>query len=148
MSQSNQVIELLTDAKGSFIHKEKLAAAGSTIVPGDLVEVTAAGELQAHSVAGGAAQNAYALANTANAGTIDDVYTVGSTVLYGIAHSGQEANARVAVAAAAIPNGSPVESAGDGTVRVLAAGVILGYANEAVDNSGGATIVRLSISIA
>jgi hypothetical protein len=148
MSQAQKTIELKTDEKGAFIHYEALAAAASTIVAGDLIEVTSAGEVREHSIAAGAGQNAYALANTANAGTIDDVYTVASTVLYGIGHAGQGVNARVAVGTAAIAIGDPVESAGDGTVQPLTGTNIMGYAQEAVDNSAGSATVRIKLTIA
>lgn len=148
MAQAQQVIELLTDEKGSTIHNERAAAAGSTIVPGDLVEVTSGDEVQEHSTAQGAAQNAYALTDLPVAGTIDDTYAVGATVRYGIAHSGQEINGRVAVGAPAIAIGDALESAGDGTLQAFTTGVILGYANEAVDNSAGSVVVRISFNVA
>lgn len=148
MAQALQVIELLTDTNGSPVNKEALSATGSAIVPGMLVEETSAGEVQEHSTAAGAAQNAYALTNLPVAGTIDDAYTAGVTCRYGVFSSGQGVNALVAAGATAIPAGSEVESAGDGTVRVLAAGEILGYAQAAVDNSGGGTTARIQITIA
>ena len=148
MAQANQVIELLTDTKGSTIHNEAKAAAGSAIVPGDLIEVTATGEVQEHSTAQGTGQNAYALTNLPNASTIDDAYAVGTLVRYGVAHSGQKINARVAIGAAAIAIGDALESAGDGTLQAFKTGAILGYANEAVDNSAGSVVARISINVA
>jgi hypothetical protein len=157
MSQEAQVIELLTDANGSFIHDEEVAASGSAIVPGMLVEEVAGGTVQEHSTAAANAQKLFALANIANGGTIDDVYAVGETVRYGAAHSGQKAFALVAASAIAIVRGDVLESAGDGTVRKATADAatdtsqrdsIVGYAREAVDNSGGGTTARLRIRVA
>lgn len=148
MSQEAQVIELLTDTNGSFIHSEALTATGSAIVPGDLVEITAAGEVQEHSTAAGAAQKAFALTNLPTAGTIDDAYAEGVTARYGIGHSGQVVFARVANGTAAIAQGEAVESAGDGTVQGVSGANIVGYANEAVDNAGGSEPVRISITLA
>jgi len=156
MSQEAQVIELLTDSNGSFIHDEELAASGSAIVPGMLVEEVAGGTVQEHSGAGLNAQKLFALANISNGGTIDDVYAVGETVRYGAAHSGQKAFALVGVVAA-IVRGDALESAGDGTLRKAVADAatdtaqrdsIVGYAREAVDNSGGSVDVRIKIRVA
>lgn len=157
MSQAAQVIELLTDINGSFIHEEALSASGSAIVPGDLVEETTAGEVQEHSTAAANAQRLIALTNLANASTIDDAYAVGETVRFGAAHSGQKAFMRVAASAPAIVIGDDLESAGDGSVRKAVADAatdtdqrdaIVAYAIEAVDNSGGGTTVRIKVRIA
>jgi len=157
MSQEAQVIELLTDANGSFIHNQALSAAGSAIVPGMLVEEIAAGTVQEHSTAAANAQKLFALTNTSNGGTIDDAYAVGETVRYGAGHSGQEVFALLAASATAVIIGTALESAGDGTVRLAVTDTatdttqrdsIVGYAIEAVDNSGGGTVVRLKIRLA
>ena len=156
MSEAAQVIELLTNMSGSFINNERLAASGSAIIPGMLVEEVG-GEVQEHSTAAANAQKLFALADTSNGGTIDDVYVVGATVRYGAAHSGQPAFALVAAAATAIIDGAALESAGNGTVRTATADAatdttqrdsIVGYAMEAVDNSGGGASVRIEIRVA
>lgn len=157
MAQAPQVIQLLTDTAGSFIHSEALSAAGSAIVPGMLVEELAAGTVQEHSVAAGNAQKLFALADLSNAGTIDDAYPVGANVRYGCAHSGQEVYALLAASAAAVVKGAPLQSAGDGTLRVLATSAatsqaqrngIVGYALEAVDNSAGGSLARIKVRVA
>ena len=146
MSQSAQVIALLTATSGAPIMNEGVADAATAIVPGMLVEETATGVIE-NSTPSAPAQKLFADTNPANGSTIDTVYPVGGLVRYGAYHSGQEVNALVAAGAAAIAKGDPVESAGDGT---LAGGfvAIIGYALEAVDNSGGATSARLAIRIA
>ncbi len=157
MAQEKQVIEILTDEKGSFIHEEALSAAASAIVPGMLIEELAAGTVQEHTTAAANAQRLFALANLANGETIDDAYGVGETVRYGAAHTGQKVFTLVAAAAAAIVIGNALESAGDGTVRIAAADAatdtaqrdaIVGYAVEAVDNSGGGTTARIAMRVA
>ena len=157
MAQAKQVIEILTDEKGSFIHEERLSAAASAIVPGMLIEELAAGTVQEHSTAAANAQRLFALANLANGETIDDAYGAAETVLYGAAHTGQKVFTLVAAAAAAIVIGDVLESAGDGTVRIATADAatdtaqrdaIVGYAVEAVDNSGGGTTARIAIRVA
>ena len=157
MSDPAQVIELLTDVNGSFIHEEKLSAAASAIIPGHLVEETTAGTVQENSTAAANAQRLFALTDLTVGGTIDDVYAVASTVRYGAAHTGQKVFGLVAAAAAAIVIGDALESAGDGTLRKALADAatdtaqrdaIVAYATEAVDNSGGGTAVRIKARVA
>lgn len=156
MSDTAQVIELLTNISGSFINNERLAAAGSAIIPGMLVEEVL-GVVQEHSTAAGNAQKLFALTNISTGGTIDDVYAVGGTARYGAAHSGQPAFALLAASATAVLDGTPLESAGNGTVRLAVSDAatdttqrdsIVGYATEAVDNSGGGASVRIAIRVA
>lgn len=151
MSDPAQVIELLTDVNGSFIHEERLAAAASAIIPGHLVEEVG-GEVQEHSTAAANAQKLFALTNLPVGGTIDDVYVAATTVRYGAAHAGQKVFGLVAAAAPAIVDGDALESAGDGTLRKAVADAatdtaqrdaIVAYATEDVDNSGGGAAVRI-----
>lgn len=155
--QPVQRIFLTGSILGEPIIQEALSAAASTIVPGDLIEFTSAGTVQEHSTAAVNAAKLFADENIPVAGTIDDAYGAAETVRFGTAHSGQKINARVAAAAPAIVIGDVLESAGDGTVRKAVADAatdtvqrdaIVGYADEAVDNSGGGTVVRLRIRVA
>ena len=157
MADNPEVIELLADTAGTFIHNERLSAAATAIVPGDLIEELAAGTVQEHSVAATNAQKLFALADLSVGGNIDDAYPVGSNVRYGAAHSGQEVYGRVAAAAPAIVIGDDLESAGDGTLRKVVTDTatddtqrnsIVGSAIEAVDNSGGGTVVRIRVRVA
>jgi len=156
MSDTPQVIELIAGAAGAFIHSERLAASGSAIVPGMLVEETG-GEVQEHSTAADGGQKLFALPDLTNGGTIDTAYAVGGLVRYGAANAGQEAYALVAAAATAVTDGAPLESAGDGTLRVVTSdaatddtqrNAIIAYAIEAVDNSGGGTTARIKVRVA
>jgi len=156
MSDTAQVIELLTNISGSFINNERLAASGSAIVPGMLVEEVG-GEVQEHSTAAANAQKLFALTNLPVGGTIDDIYAAGESVRYGAAHAGQPAFALVAAGAPDIVDGGGLESTGDGTLRKAVAdaatdtsqrNAIVGSATEAVANSGGGASVRIAIRVA
>ena len=135
MAQDPQVVQLLTDTAGSLIHSEALAASGSAIIPGMLVEETATGEVQEVSAAANA-QKLVALSDLATAGTIDTVYPEGTTVRYGAGHSGQEVYLWVATGAGAIAVGGPLAAVAGGTVGPSATNVIA-YALEALTNTSG-----------
>lgn len=152
---SKQVIALVGGEKGQPILNERLAGEAG-ILAGHLVE-EAAGAVQLHSTAAGSAQKLFAMPNVAVAGDIDTAYANGETVIYGAFHSGQEVYALVAAGATAIPDGGKLESAGDGTLRVVSASAAtadtsrdstVAYAKEAVDNSGGGAAVRIKVRIA
>lgn len=147
--------------KGCGIRKELNAA--EAITPGSLVELASATTVQNHSTAGGAAAKAFAVENDLVGDGIDTNYSSGDRVQYEVLPAGAEVYALVAASATAIPVGSPVISDGDGTVAVYAAqdvdeggsatytiyaDSIVGYALEAVDNSGGGSAVRIKIEVA
>ncbi|MCJ8293398.1 MAG: hypothetical protein MJK15_03245 [Colwellia sp.] len=146
MAQVAQVISLVTASTGQPIKSERLAGVAG-ITPGMLV-VELLGEVVLNTTANALSPKLVAQTNLANAGDIDQVYADGETVSYGAYHSGQEVNAILAAGAAAIADGAPVTSAGDGTWKVGLAANAIGYATEAVDNSGGGSAVRISIRIA
>lgn len=135
----------------------KEGAASEAITPGSLVEFGGANDLQNHSTAAGNARKAFAIENDLVGDGIDDVYAVGERVQYEVFPAGAEVYARVAAAAPAIAKGAALESAGDGTVRAVATSAatsqaqrdsVVGYALEAVDNSGGGSAVRIKIETA
>lgn len=146
MSQTAQVIILLSGASGAPIVSERLAGVAG-ITPGMLVKESA-GNVVLNTTADALAPKLIALTNKATGGTIDTVYANGEAVQYGAFHSGQEINGIVAAGAAAIADGAPVTSAGDGTFKVGTAANAIAYAMEAVDNSGGGTAVRIKLRIA
>lgn len=141
-----QVISLVGGAAGAPILSERLAG-GAGIVAGMLV-TEASGGVILNAAADTLAQKLFAQTNLAVAGDIDTVYANGETVSYGAYHSGQEVNAIVAAGAAAIADGAPVASAGDGTLKIGTAATAIAYAIEAVDNSGGGAAVRIKIRVA
>jgi len=141
-----QVISLVGGEKGAPILSERLAGVAG-IVAGMLVAETA-GTVVLNTSADALSQKLFAQTNLAVAGDIDLEYANGETVSYGAYHSGQEVNALVAAGAAAIADGAPVTSAGDGTLKIGTVANAIGYAIEAVDNSGGGSAVRIQIRVA
>lgn len=148
--------------KGQPVHFETKSM--EAITPGHLVMLHTDGLLKKHATAAGSASKLFALENetpaeniTGNA--IDKAWASGDRVQYGAFPSGSVVNALVAASATAITIEAPVESAGDGTVRLHSAPAnlsaaapkydgIVGYAVEAVDNSGGSAVARIAIRIA
>lgn len=150
-----QVISLVGGASGAPLLNERLAAAAG-ILPGHLV-AESSGTVAVHGTAAANAQRLFAQTDCAISGDIDTAYGNGATVSYGAYHTGQEVNALVAAGATAITDGAALESAGDGTLRIATADAatdtaqrdaIVGYAMEAVDNSGGGTVVRIKMRVA
>ena len=151
MSQAAQVIELLTNTNGSFIQDEALSASGSTITPGDLLAINAAGEVLEHATADGISQKAIALTNIANAGEIDDVYLAASTVRYGFAQSGQVAFMTLATSQVATRITALVSN-GDGTLKIATisattiTGAVVGYPVEPVTTTGATARIKVRIA--
>jgi len=152
---STQVVSLVAGPAGDPILSEDIAAAAG-ILPGHLVEEGAA-DVAVHAGAGLNAQRLFAQKKLTASGDIDTAYLNGELVSYGAYHSGQEVRALLAASAAAIVRGDPLESDGDGTLRVLTTDTatddtqrdsVVGYALEAVDNSGGGTVVKIDIRVA
>ena len=140
---------------GQGCRKEGIAS--EAITPGHLVEFGGSNDLQKHSTAAGNARKAFAVENDLIGDGINDAYATGEQVQYNVFQSGDEVYALVADGATAITKGAGVESAGDGTVRILATAAateeserdsVVGYALEAVDNSGGGSAVRIRIEVA
>ena len=152
---STQVVSLVAGPAGDPILSEDVAAAAG-ILPGHLVAEGAA-NIAVHAGAGLNAQKLFAQMNIAIAGDIDTAYLSGELVSYGAYKTGQEVRALLAASAAAIVRGDALESGGDGTLRVLTTDTatddtqrdsIVGYALEAVDNSGGGTVVPINVRVA
>lgn len=153
------------------IPQEKIASQAD-IIPGMLVEVVPsggdAGQLRKHATAGGNAQKAFAnvalLPNkTAATDPIDTPYADGDTMQWLLCRSGDVVYSLLPASAVAVVDGDPLESNGDGTLRKETAQAIneggsatytvystniVGYAAEAVDNSGGATTARIRVRVA
>ena len=141
--------------RGQLVRKEGKDSAGG-IVPGDLVARNSSGDLIVHGTAAANAAKAFAIENTLAGKGIADAYVQDENVVYGVFNNGAEVYGRVAASAAAIVIGDFLESAGDGTVRKVATSAatadtarssIVGIALEAVDNSGGGSIVRIKLEV-
>lgn len=124
------------------------AAASDPIYPGTLLEyTTTVGQVYAHLTAANTAAPMFALELTEQGKGMDDAYTLNSDrVRVGIFRSGDRVAARVADTVQ-VRRGYYVESAGDGTVREVAASAatsqaqrnsVIGIAMETVTGSGTA----------
>lgn len=95
--------------------------ASGAITPGHLIEKTSAAidTVQIHSSAGGAApERAFAHEDDLQGNDIDDAYSTGNIVLYGIYRPGDEVNAILANGEN-VTKGDNLESNGDGTLRAV-----------------------------
>ena len=144
------------DLKGhNKVRKEGIATVA--IKPGYLINRSTAIGLRPHPSAGLNALPFFALENEVIGGDINGTYAIDDTVLAGVFASGSEVLAVLAASAAAIVVGDALESDGDGTLRVATTDAatddtqrdaVVGYALEAVDNSGGGTEVFIKIEVA
>jgi hypothetical protein len=141
-----QVISLVGGAAGAPITSERLAGAAG-IIAGMLVKESA-GVVVVNSTADALAPKLFAQCDLGNAADIDTPYLDAVTVSYGAYHAGQQVNAVLAAGAAAVVDGAPLTSAGDGTLKNGTVANAIAYAMEAVDNSGGATIARIAVRVA
>lgn len=141
--------------KGNGIRKEAKVGA-SVITPGYLVELDSAGLAIPHGTALGTASPSFALENELFGYDIDVDYPVGDQLLYETFWSGQEVYALVAASAVAIVIGDFLDSAGDGTLKLVTTAAatadisrnsVVARALEAVDNSGGGSEARIRVEI-
>jgi len=114
--------------------------ASEAITPGHLVQGVTT--IAKHATAGGAAARTFALERDEMGDDINTAYAIGDVVKVGSFSPGDVVNAIVA-SGAAIAAGSFVESAGNGLLRVYAAGTRIGRAVE----TQGATSTRLAVEI-
>lgn len=121
--------------------------AGAAITPGDLVIVNSSGAAVVHATAGGATAPLFAIENEIFGKGVDSDYAADDRVLVEACHSGMGVNVNIAAGAAAIVRGDGLESAGNGTMRKLAAGTRIATAEEAVDNSASGTDTRIRARI-
>lgn len=118
------------------------------ITPGMLVErfnASGVAKWRAQVTAAANAQRAIALNRPENNKGVDDVYADGDLIQVAILGPGDTAWCLLPAAAAAIVAGDGIESAGAGLLRKLAAGVSLFKSLANVDNSAGATTMRIKV---
>jgi hypothetical protein len=139
--------------KGSPIVNEEDAALAA-ITPGHLLEY-AAGGVQKHSVAADNATPMFALERDELGDEIDVAYAEDDVVKVGVFHTGQRVYAFIA-SGQNIARGDYMESAGDGTLRVLTTDAatddtqrvsVVAQAIEAVDNSAGPGDARIRVQV-
>ena len=140
--------------KGDAVRKEALA--GGAINPGHLVVLNSSGNVVVHPSAATNAAPSFAVENEVIGADIDTAYASGDNVLYEHMQRGAEVHALVAASASAIVIGDYLESAGDGTLRILSASAataqsarasVVARALEAVDNSGGGSEARILVEV-
>ena len=144
MSREHNTITL----QGSMPTKEANAAA--EVFPGNAIALDSAGDavLQATVLE---PRIGVATEDGKGGGTIEDSYAVGERVTYKVPRRGDVMNVRVGAGAAAIALQAPVAlAAGKFVVHGgdVAVQTVIGYALEAVDNSGGAEDVFIAVEFA
>jgi hypothetical protein len=108
------------------------AAAAEAIRPGHLVTLNGSGLVIKHATAGGNTPRNFAMERDEMGKDFDQLYGVGDTVKVAACHQGMRVNALIATGQN-IALGALLESAGNGTLRVLAAGTPIARALEAVN---------------
>ena len=131
--------------KGHQVQKEGQASAA--LSPGDLVERGGSNDFRKQSTAKGVCSPMFAVENDLIGNEITDAYAANDNVVVVYALPGAEINARVAASATAIVANDALAAAGDGTLKTLTDGQIIGYALEAVNNSSGSTEVFIKMEI-
>ena len=136
--------------KGIERRLEKPAA--GTILPGSLVALTRQDTIRVHPTAGSKTSAMFALENELLGLGIDDNYVVNDLVQVGQCKPGDWVLATLAAAATKVWEGEFLESAGDGTLRLVGGDYAEGasaiaQAMETVDNSGGGTVTRIMVAI-
>ena len=121
---------LIVNHSNSFFE----ADAASAITPGHLVELDSDGDVLPHSSAAGAAMKQFAIEGALQGNGITDAYAAEDPVRVWTPQPGDEVYALLADGETAVI-GDFLESAGDGTLAVYSAGVIVAQATEAVDMS-------------
>lgn len=116
------------------------------ILPGHLIGGPDSA-ITVHKTAKAAARKAFAVEYFPDK-EVDDAYAAGVQLVYVVFKPGEEVHALVAAAAPAIAEGDALESAGDGTLRKLTDGAVIGYARQAVNNSAGSAAVRIAVEVA
>jgi hypothetical protein len=140
---AKRVIALLTRQGGPFQNED--AAAAAAITPGMLCTLNGSGLWIPHGTAGGVAPRNFALERDEMGKDIDTAYAIGDTVKMGMFTQGDRVNSLIATGQN-IAVGAQLESAGNGTLRVLAAGVPIARALESVNNTSGVN-ARLRVEI-
>lgn len=128
---------------GPKVEVNDVAAGGAGILPGMLIERYNSSGVplwKLHSVAGGDCKTFALNQSMINKG-MDDAYAVGDLVEAAIGAGGTTFWGRIATGQN-ITNGQKLESAGNGTLRALAAGIAVALALESMDATGGAKMLR------
>lgn len=122
--------------------------ASEAITPGHLIEPVptgpTAGEWRKHATAAGNNARIFALERGEMGLGIDTPYAIGDYVKAGYFSKGMRVNALIA-SGQNLKRGNLVESAGDGTLRVLSSGVVIGSVAE--DTGAVTALSRVKVDI-
>ncbi len=136
-------------------NRDQIVATAVAITPGELLERTSAGLVQAHSGAGGpVSSKIFAMEDVFQGKKISDDYAVSVPIFIILPTSGDRVYAIFdTTSGASLAIGDKLESAGDGTVRKYtgqasggvaeATGAIVGTALEAQATPGGRVIIEI-----
>lgn len=143
--------------KGELGRRYEEKYASGAITPGMLIKTNSSGEWTVHATAGGVWERAVAWEDALSGpdgvntrgNTIDDAYADDDLVRGSYLAPGEIFNALLIDGGTAVVKGSPITSNGDGCVK-LATGsdVVIGWADDAVDNSAGSDPVRVPVLVA
>lgn len=158
MASSTPKTILLEVNGGSYderpVHDDALVLAANTITPGDLITWDTA-ELKPNATAADAdaqvmvaVENPYLDPRTATSPAIDTDYAAAAACRYIYPQSGDLLYMWIKAGHAAVVRGAPLESASGGDLQAYSNGRIIGFADEAVDNSGGGSHARIRVRIA
>ena len=119
--------------------------AAEAITPGHLIDYDSNGDWVKHASAGGMSVGRFALEREELGTDMNTDYDIADTVKAGLCPRGVRVNAIIA-SGQNISKGDFLESAGNGTLRVYAAGVRLAQALEDVNANAGAARLRVEMA--
>ena len=131
--------------RGNPICKE--GKSGASLTPGMLATLNAAGLLVPHPTAGGVASPTFVREAAYIGKTINDVFASGDTVPVMTCRTGDEVFA-ILEDGNNVSIGAFLESAGDGTLQLLADGAPVAKALQAVNTAGGSVATaRIKVEV-
>jgi hypothetical protein len=131
--------------KGTPIRKEGKAA--GAIIPGQLIDFNATGDLVVHATAAGVTAAPYFAAEQDYFGKdIDTACAIGDQIGYNVSPVGTEIYAFLDAGENAT-KGAFLESAGNGSLQVRTTGKVVARALEAVNNTAGGAAVRIIVEV-
>jgi allophanate hydrolase subunit 2 len=128
-----------------ILNEDGAAKAGEAILPGMAVNIDSAGAVIKHATAAGAVAR-FALERDEMGKGIDVAYADGDYVKVGQFAPGMRVYTLIA-SGQNITAGGRLESAGNGTLRALAAGVAVAMATESVNNAAGPGNARITAEL-
>jgi hypothetical protein len=127
--------------RGELSERHEEARANAALSPGHIIMKNASNKVLKHATAGGGGQMWVAKERGmfgTPSGTINDAYAADDLVFYHMPQPSDLLFCRVAAAAVAIAFNDPLTSDGAGGLKKATGGdVVFGYAQDALDNSGG-----------